>query len=92
MTASSTLNQVRDVIVQYHGDTTDPMESDLLDLTYRADHYMAKILSWLVNIYTGLTERLIAMEKLVSELVTRDCLATAMFPGLIAQYRKLLEQ
>jgi hypothetical protein len=32
------------------------------------------------------------MEKLVSESATRDRLATAAFPGLIAQYRQLLQQ
>jgi hypothetical protein len=68
------------------------MEIDLLDPSYLLDHYIAIMPSWLVNIYTGLTERLIAMEKLVSELATRDCLATTAFPGLIVQYWQLLQQ
>jgi hypothetical protein len=68
------------------------MEIDFLDLSYPSDHYGSKMPSWLANIYTGLTERLTAMEKLVSESVTRDHLATTMFPGLIAQYWPLLEQ
>jgi hypothetical protein len=68
------------------------MEINLLDPSYPSDHYVAKMMSWLANIYTGLTEQLIAMEKLVSESATRDCLATAAFPGLIAQYWQLLEQ
>jgi hypothetical protein len=79
--AFATPNQVLDVIVRWDGDATDPMEIDLLDPSYSSDYYIAKMLSWLVNIDTGLTERLTAMEKLVSELVTRDCLATAAFPG-----------
>jgi hypothetical protein len=63
------------------------MEIDLLDPSYPPDHYIMKVLSSLMNIYTGLTERLIAMEKLVLESATRDCLATVAFPGLIVQYR-----
>jgi hypothetical protein len=47
------------------------MEIDLLDPSYLSDHHVAKMPSWLVIIYTGLTERLIAMEKLVSEEATR---------------------
>jgi hypothetical protein len=68
------------------------MEIDLLDLSYLSDHYVTKMLSWLANIYLGLTEWLIAMKKLVSKLATRDHLATAVFSGLIAQYWHLLEQ
>jgi hypothetical protein len=37
-------------------DATDGMEIDLLDPSYLSDHYVAKILSWLVNLYTGLTK------------------------------------
>jgi hypothetical protein len=66
MSTSATPNQVQDVIVQWHGDATDPMEIDLLDPSYLSDHYVAKMPSWLANIYTGLTERLTAIEKLVS--------------------------
>jgi hypothetical protein len=50
------------------------------------------MLSSLANIYSGLTDQLIAMEKLVSESVTRDHLATPIFTSSIAQYRQLLEQ
>jgi hypothetical protein len=67
------------------------MDIDFLDPSYQSDHYVLMIPSWLANIYTGLTKRLIAMEKLVSESATRERLATAAFPGLIAQYRQLLE-
>jgi hypothetical protein len=63
------------------------MEIDLLDPSYPPDHYIMKVLSSLMNIYTGLTERLIAMEKLVSALAIRDRLVTAAFPGLIAQFQ-----
>jgi hypothetical protein len=68
------------------------MEIDLLDLSYPSDHYVATMKSYLVNIYSGLTEWLTAMEKLVSESANRDRLATTAFPSLIIQYRQLLEQ
>jgi hypothetical protein len=67
------------------------MEVDILDPNYPSNHYVAKMPSWLANIYTSLTERLTAMKKLVSELATKDGMATATFPGLITQYRQLLE-
>jgi hypothetical protein len=38
-----------------------------------------------MNIYTPLTEGLIAIEKLILELATRNCLVTAIFPSLIAK-------
>jgi hypothetical protein len=71
-------------------DANDPMEIDLLDSSFLSDYYVAKMLSWLANIYPSLTEQLTAIEKLVSELATRDRLSTAVFPGLIVQYRQLL--
>jgi hypothetical protein len=92
MSTSSNPNQVRDVIVRWHGDVTDPMEIDFIDPSYPSDHYVTKMPSWLANIYSRLTERLTAMEKLVWESATRDCLATTAFPGLMAQYRQLLQQ
>jgi hypothetical protein len=92
LSASGTPNQVQDVIIGWHRDTTDPMEIDLLDLSYPSDHYVTKMPSWLANNYTSLTEQLTAIEKLVSKSVTRDRLATAAFPILIAQYWQLLEQ
>jgi hypothetical protein len=58
-------NQVRDIVCQWYKDTTDLMEIDLTDLAYLSNHYIAKILLWLVNISSGLTERLIAIKKLV---------------------------
>jgi hypothetical protein len=72
ISTSVTANQVRDIIVWWHGDATDPIEIDLLDPSYLSDHYVTKIASWLANIYTGLIKRLTAMEKLVSESETRD--------------------
>jgi hypothetical protein len=67
------------------------MEIDFLDLAYLLDYYVAKMPSWLANIYTGLTERLMAMGKLGLELATRDYLAMAAFSSLIVQYRQLLQ-
>jgi hypothetical protein len=92
MSTCATPNQVRDVIVQWHEDTTNPIEIDLQDPSYLSDHYVAKMLSWLTNINTGSTEWLPAMEKLVSESATRDRLATATISSLITQYQYLLEQ
>jgi hypothetical protein len=92
MTTSATPNQMWDIIVQWHGDATDAMEIDLLDLSYSSDHYVTKIPSGLANINTGLIQPVTAMEKLVSELVTRHSLAKVEFPGLIAQYWPLLEK
>jgi hypothetical protein len=92
MSASITPNQMPDVIVWWYGNATNLMEIDLLDPSYACDHYVAKMPSWLANIHTVLTKRLTAMEKLVSESATRDRLATATFPGLIAIYQYLLEQ
>jgi hypothetical protein len=63
------------------------MEIDLLDPSYPSNYYVVKMPSWLANVYTSLTEMLIAIEKLVSESATRDCLATAAFPGLNVQYQ-----
>jgi hypothetical protein len=59
------------------------MEMDLLDPMYPSDHCIAMKPSWLVNIYTGLIERFLPMQKLVSELATRDHLATAAFYDII---------
>jgi hypothetical protein len=87
MPASATPNQVWDGIVRWHGNATDPMEIDLVDLSYLSNNSVTKMPSWLVNIYKYLTERLIAIEQIVSELATRDHLATAAFPGLLVQYR-----
>jgi hypothetical protein len=81
MSASIALNQVWDDIVRWYGDTTNPIKIDLQDPSYPSDHYIAKMLSRLVNIFTGLTKRLIAMENLVSELATRERLVIAVFPG-----------
>jgi hypothetical protein len=67
-------------------DDIDSMEIDLLDSRYPSDHYITKMPSWHANIYTSLTTRLIAMVKLVSESVTRDCLVSAVFAKLVAQY------
>jgi hypothetical protein len=83
---------VPDVNVRWHGDTTDPIEIDLLDPSYSSDYYVSKMLSWLANIYTGLTEQLTATEMLVSKSASRDRLASAVFSGLIAQDRQLLDQ
>jgi hypothetical protein len=43
------------------------MEIDFLDLAYPSDYYISKIVFELANIYTRLTKRLMAMEKLVLE-------------------------
>jgi hypothetical protein len=92
MSTSATPIQVPDINVRWPGDATNPMEIDLLDHTYTSNYYAAKMPSLLANIYTCLTKKLIAMEKMVSESATRDCLATSAFPCLIAQYRHLLQQ
>jgi hypothetical protein len=68
------------------------MGIDLVDLSYLSDHHVAKMQSWLVNVYTGLTERLTPIEKLMLESAPRDLMATATFPGLITQYHQLLGQ
>jgi hypothetical protein len=91
MFASKTHNQVRTGIIHWYRDATDPIEIDLLDLSFPCNHYVAKMPSWLVNIYPGSTETLIAMAKMVSESATRDRLETAAFSGLITQYRYLLK-
>jgi hypothetical protein len=91
ISAFTTPNQMRDVIVQWHRDTLDPIEIDLLDPSYPSDHYVVKMPSWLANIYNDLTERLIAIETLVSESATSDPLETSAFPCLIAQYWLLLK-
>jgi hypothetical protein len=64
----------------------DLMEIDYLDSDYLFNHYIAKILSWLAKINTSLTQRLMAIEKLVSESVSRGYLLMTIFPSLIAQY------
>jgi hypothetical protein len=92
MSVSATANQVQDFIVQSHGDATEPIEIDLLDLIYLSNYYVIKMLSWLAYIYTGLTESLTPLAKLVSESATSDCLAIAAFPSLIAQCWQLLQQ
>jgi hypothetical protein len=63
-------------------DDSDPMEIDLFGPSYLSDHYVTKMPSWLANIYTSLTERLIAKEKLVSESITKNYLVTITFAGL----------
>jgi hypothetical protein len=78
----STPNMVHDVIVHWDGDARDPMEIDISDPGYPTNYSVAKIL-WLANNYTRLTERLIAIEKLVLESAIRDKLASATFPSLI---------
>jgi hypothetical protein len=83
MSASATRNQVGNIIVPWHGDATNSIEIDFLDSSYRSDHYVVKMQSWLANIYSGLTKKLTAIEKLVVESVTRDRVAIAAFPGLI---------
>jgi hypothetical protein len=92
MSVLATPDQVWDVIVWWHGDATNPMESDLRDTSYLSNHYIPQIPSSVGNLYTCLTKWLISMEKLVSGSVIRDCLATTMLPGLIAQYHSVLEQ
>jgi hypothetical protein len=92
MSGSATTKVVGDVVIWWHGDANDPMEINFLDPTYPSDHDIAKMPSWLVKIYTGLSERLTPMDKQVSESATRDRLATPTFPGLIGQYLQLLKQ
>jgi hypothetical protein len=87
-----TPNQVRDVIVWWYGNPTDPVEIELPDPTYSCNQYITKMLPWLVNIYIRLTERSTAMQKLVLESATRDRLATIAFSGLIAQYGQVLQK
>jgi hypothetical protein len=92
MSISTTPNQKHDIIGSWHGDATDPIEINLRDRSYLSNYYIAKVLLWLATIYTSLTERLTALENLVLELATGDDLATVTFPGLIIQYRQLLDQ
>jgi hypothetical protein len=92
MSASATPNQVQDIIVRWHWEATDPMDIDLLNPCYPSNHYVAKMLSWGAHIYTSLSARLTAMERLVSESATMDCFANAEFACLIAHYRQLLYQ
>jgi hypothetical protein len=43
----------------------DSIEIDFLDASYVSEYYLAKMLSWLANIYSSLKKWLIAMQKLV---------------------------
>jgi hypothetical protein len=43
MSASTTPNQIWDVIGQWHGDATDLIEIDLLDPSYLSDYYVTKM-------------------------------------------------
>jgi mannitol/fructose-specific phosphotransferase system IIA component len=65
------------------------MEIDLLDPIHTCDHYIIKNLLLLAKMYNSLTKRLTVKKKLISELLTRECLATTVFPNFIAQYWQL---
>jgi hypothetical protein len=66
------------------------IEIDLLDSTYYSNYHITKILSLLGYIYTGLIQRLIAIEKVVSEFPIKDWLAMAIFLSLIARFWQVL--
>jgi hypothetical protein len=63
------------------------MKIYLLNLASLLDYNVMKISIWLANIYTSLNQRLIAIEKSVSESLTRDHVSMAAFPDLIVQYQ-----
>jgi hypothetical protein len=59
------------------------IENDFLDPTDLSNFSILKISSGLVNIYIGLTNRLIAFKKLDLQSATRDSLAIAVSLSLI---------
>jgi hypothetical protein len=80
------LNVIWNFMGQSMADIIDSIEIDHLDFAKWSKYYIMKIRLWILNIYTTLTIRPIAMKNLIAGLVTKDHVVMAAIPGLIAQY------